>query len=72
MELTVLLETMAIMVSSIQVNILIDNSLQSVIWICQKWEKQFGLDLDFKIQDSRDLQCVSSLLVTENSPAKLL
>ena len=55
MELTMLLETMVIMVSSIQVNILIDNSLQSVIWICQKWEKQFGLDPDFKIQDTLSL-----------------
>merc|ERR1719394_1656150 len=67
MELTMLLETMVIMVSSIQVNILIDNLLQSVIWICQKWEEQFGLDLDFKIQDSKDPQCASSLPVTENS-----
>ncbi len=43
-----------------------------VLWTCQKWEKQFGLDQDFKIQDSRAPQCVSSLLVTENLLVKLL
>merc|ERR1712131_5687 len=72
MELIMLLAITAIMVSSIQVNILTENSLQSVIWICQKWEKQFGFDLDFKIQGSRVPPCVLSLLVTENLLAKLL